>query len=197
MSRLRVVVAGAGANIFPTHRRGFDAIGAEVVGVQDVDGERARRVGAELGCRVHADVTSLLAVEADLALILAPHPFHAELAIASLRAGKHVLVEKPIAVEIAEADRMVAEAELLGLTLAVCFQQRTRLEVREARSLVCDGFLGELQRADVLATWPRRGAYFQVAPWRGSWRGAGAAWRSTRGSTTSTCSVTWWGRRPG
>ncbi len=173
MSPLRVVVAGAGAQIFSAHRRGLAAIGARVAGVQDVDAERAGRVGEEYGCPVHADLASLLAEPADLAVILAPHPFHADLAVASLRAGRHVLVEKPMAVQVAEADRMVAEAERTGLVLAVAFQQRTRPEVREARRLVSEGFLGDLRRADVLATWPRRHAYFQTAPWRGTWRGEG------------------------
>jgi predicted dehydrogenase len=173
VSALRVVVAGAGAGIFSAHRRGLAAIGAEVVGVQDIDPERARRVGADLGCPVHDDVAGLLAEPADVAVITTPHPFHAELAIASLRSGKHVLVEKPIAVQVAEADRMVAEAERCGLVLAVAFQQRTRSEVREARRLIGQGFVGELLRADLLGTWPRRFAYFGTAPWRGSWRGEG------------------------
>jgi predicted dehydrogenase len=173
MSALRVVVAGAAATIFSAHRRGLTAIGAEVVGVQDVNEERVRLVAAELGCRVHPTLPELLAEEADLAVILAPHPFHAELAIAALRSGKHVLTEKPMAAEVAEADRMVAEAELSGRVLAVSFQQRTRHEVKEARRLIGEGFLGQLQRADVLATWPRRKTYFEVAPWRGSWRGEG------------------------
>jgi predicted dehydrogenase len=173
MTALRVVVAGAAANIFGAHRRGLTAIGAEVVGVQDVNQERVAGVAAELGCRVHATLSELLAEEADLAVILAPHPFHAELAIAALRSGKHVLTEKPMAVEVAESDRMIAGGERSGRTLAIAFQQRTRHEVREARRLIGEGFLGELQRADVLATWPRRKTYFEVAPWRGSWRGEG------------------------
>jgi len=173
VSGLRVVVAGAAANIFAAHRRGLAAIGAEVVAVQDVNQERVEVVAAELGCPVRPTLAELLAEEADVAVILAPHPFHAELAIAALRTGKHVLTEKPMAVEVAEADRMLAEAERSGRTLAVVFQQRTRLEVREARRLIAEGFLGDLQRVDLLASWPRRTTYFEVAPWRGSWRGEG------------------------
>ena len=170
---LRVLVVGAGANIFSAHRRGLAAIGAKVVGVHDTDQEKARRVGEEYGCQVHADITALLSEPADLALILAPHPFHADYAMVSLRAGKHVLVEKPMAVQVAETDAMIAEAERCGHVLAVAFQQRTRREVREARRIVAHGSLGELRRADVLATWPRRSAYFTTASWRGSWRGEG------------------------
>jgi len=170
---MRVLVAGAGANIFSAHRRGLTAIGAEVVGVYDTDEAKARRIGTELGCRVHRDAAALLAEPADLAVILAPHPFHAQLAIASLQAGKHVLVEKPMAVQVAEADAMITAADREGLVLAVAFQQRTRREVSEARRLIERGSLGELRRVDVLATWPRRSSYFRTAPWRGTWRGEG------------------------
>ncbi len=167
------VVAGAGAGIFSAHRRGLAAIDAQVVAVQDVDIERARGVAEEYGARLHRNLDDLLAESADVALILAPHPFHADLTVAALRAGKHVLAEKPMAVSVAEADAMNAEAGRSGRVLAVCFQQRTRLEVREAKRLIEAGFLGRLQRADLLGTWPRRGTYFEVAPWRGTWRGEG------------------------
>jgi predicted dehydrogenase len=170
---LRVLVAGGGANIFPAHRRGLAAIGATVVGVQDVDQVRANAVAEELGCTLHPTLESLLAGDAELAVILAPHPFHAEIAVAALRAGKHVLVEKPIAVEVAEADHMVAEAARSGHILAVAFQQRTRDEVHEARRLIREGFLGELYRADVIGAWPRRRTYFEQTSWRGTWRGEG------------------------
>src|SRR5262249_46707221 len=90
-----------------------------------------------------------------------------------LQAGLHVLTEKPIAVEIAEADRMAEAAEQAGRTLAVAFQHRTRHEIQQARTLIQDGVIGEIQRADLLATWPRRYGYFKTAPWRGSWRGEG------------------------
>ena len=84
-----------------------------------------------------------------------------------------MLTEKPIAVEVAEADRMVDAAERLGRMLAVTFQHRTRTEVQAARRLIQEGAIGVIQRVDLLATWPRRVGYFQSAPWRGSWRGEG------------------------
>ena len=173
MSGLRVVVIGAGAHIFPSHQRGLRAIGAEIVGVQDIDLRRARPVADELGCPLHEDIAQLLQTPADLAVIVTPHPVHAEHATACLRAGLHVLVEKPIAVEVAEADAMLREAERCRRLLCVAFQQRTRSEVQEARRLIQLGFLGDLQRADLLATWPRRSSYFGTAPWRGTWRGEG------------------------
>ena len=173
MTSLRVVAAGAGAQIFNAHRRGLEAIGATVVGGQDIDPDRLDRVAAELRCPAYLDPADLLRQPADLAVITASHPAHAGLALAGLRAGLHVLVEKPIAVQVAEADAMVTEAERRGRVLAVAFQQRTRPEVREARRLVREGVLGDLQHATLLATWPRRHSYFGLGPWRGTWRGEG------------------------
>ena len=173
MSALRLVVVGAGANVWQFHARGIEAVGAEVVAVHDVDRGGAERVAAELDCSVAGSLDELLRLDADVAVVLAPHVEHAEITLACLRAGLHVLVEKPIAITAEEADRMVDEAERHGLLLAVALQQRTRSEVQEAQTLIQTGALGEVQRVDLLATWPRRSSYFDTAPWRGSWRGEG------------------------
>ncbi len=173
MAGPRVIVIGAAAHVFPSHMLGLQAIGANVVGVQDIALDRLRPVAERFGCPAFKDVEALLQTPADLAVIVAPHPFHAEYAVACSQAGLHVLTEKPIAVEVAEADRMVQAAEQHGRILAVAFQHRTRGEVQQARKLIQEGAIGEIQRVDLLATWPRRFGYFKTAPWRGSWRGEG------------------------
>jgi predicted dehydrogenase len=170
---VRAVVLGAGANVWQFHRRALAEIGAEVAAVHDVDDAAAQRVAGELGCAVAADLDELLGHDADLAVVTTPHVHHAELAIACLRAGRHVLVEKPMAVTAGEADAMVAEAARAGRLLAVAVQQRTRGEVRIAKRLFDTGSLGDLRRLDVLATWPRRSSYFRSAPWRATWTGEG------------------------
>jgi predicted dehydrogenase len=169
----RIAVVGAGANIWPFHDRAIRAAGLKVVAVQDVVGERAEMVGAQLGCPATDSLDTLLAVESDAVAILAPHREHHALAKAALAARRHVLVEKPVTVTVDEARDLVAAAKTAGRILAVCFQQRTRTELAEARRLVRAGALGELQRVDLLATWPRPQAYFHTAPWRASWRGEG------------------------
>lgn len=170
---IKLVVIGAGANVWNLHRPGVKAIGAEVVAVHDADPVKAATVAAELDCPAVSTVDELLTHEADAAVILTPHPTHAELAVRCLRAGRHVLVEKPLAVTPREGDRMCAEATGAGRILAVAFQLRTRTEVIKARSLVRDGELGELHRVDLVASWPRRTSYFATAPWRGTWQGEG------------------------
>jgi predicted dehydrogenase len=170
---LRVVVLGAGANVWQFHEPALDAIGAEVVAVHDVDHAAARALADRLGCVVAADVDELLREDADLAVVMTSHIHHAELTIACLRAGRHVLVEKPMAVTAGETDAMVAEAARAGRLLAVAVQQRTRGEVRIAKRLIDAGALGAMQRFDALATWPRRSSYFDTAPWRATWDGEG------------------------
>src|SRR5438045_3265031 len=106
MSGPRVLVIGGAAHIFPSHWPGPRAVDAQVVGVHDVNLERLQPVAEQFGCPAVDDLDALLKIPADLAVIVAPHPFHAELAIKSMEAGLDVLTEKPIAVEVAEADRM-------------------------------------------------------------------------------------------
>lgn len=174
MDPLRVVVSGAGAHIFSAaHTRALDGIGAQVVGVHDVDHAAARRIADRHGWPVHGDLDGLLAVPADVAVVTAPHPHHAELVLACLRAGRHVLVEKPLAVRADEADAVVAVAGACGLTVAVALQHRFRREVEEARRLIRSGFLGQFHRAEVVAYYPKRSVYFTAAPWRGTWSGEG------------------------
>jgi predicted dehydrogenase len=104
---------------------------------------------------------------------MTPHPYHAEIAIAALEAGCHVLCEKPMAVHVGEADAMIAAAARTGRLLAVSFQFRHRPEIVAAKRLVDEGRLGELQRVDVLACWTRAARYYRQTPWRGTWKGEG------------------------
>jgi predicted dehydrogenase len=170
---MKVVIIGGGANIIASHLPGLQAIHATVVGVQDVNLERARKFAESVHAPLFRNLDQLLAQEADLAVIVAPHPFHAELTLACLDAGLHVLTEKPLTDEVALGDVMIERARERKRLLAVSFQRRARQEIQAARRLIQSGALGEIQRADVLGTWTRRRAYFEVAPWRGSWRGEG------------------------
>src|SRR5438309_1809205 len=109
------------------HAPALQSAEIQVVGVCDVNLEAAERQAERFGCPYFADHREMLvAIRPDAAAVLAPHPFHATIAIDCLNAGAHVLVEKPIAVQVAEADRMIAAAEQAGRLLPVNLQQRTR-----------------------------------------------------------------------
>ena len=122
MKPLRIAVVGVGhmgrlhARAIAEHARG----GNEVVlaGVADIDRERAESVGRESGARATADFRELLA-DADAAVVAVPTRAHHDVVGALLGAGLDVLVEKPIAVTLAEADALLAAARAGGRVLAV------------------------------------------------------------------------------
>jgi Predicted dehydrogenases and related proteins len=125
---LRFGMIGSAAGIAASHVKALTQLpGASIVGMADVAVERGEARAREVGCPFFADYRAMLdTVRPDVAVICAPHPFHAALAIDCLEAGAHVLVEKPLAVSVSEADAMIAAADRAGRLLAVCFQQRFR-----------------------------------------------------------------------
>lgn len=170
----RVVAIAAGSHIFgAAHAPALEAAGAEVVGLYDIHRSGAEAVGAPRGWPVVDTLDELLALDADLAVIASPHPLHAELAERALAAGMHVLVEKPLAARPSEARRIADAARAAGKVAAVALQHRFREEVVAARGIVASGGIGELHRAVVVATYPKRGSYYAAAPWRGTWTGEG------------------------
>ena len=84
-----------------------------------------------------------------------------------------MLVEKPLAVEVREADAMIAAADDAGRLLGVCFQQRFRPVIAAARGLIAAGRLGELIRLSIVDPLYRPNSYYGTAGWRGTWEGEG------------------------
>jgi predicted dehydrogenase len=172
--KLRHVIIGVGAGVLGMHRPALALETVELVGASDINATLGEKNAGELNCPFFADHKAMLsATKPDVAVILAPHPFHASLAVDCLNAGAHVLVEKPIAVQLSEADAMIAAANLNKKLLAVSFQQRFRPEIRLARDLLHSGQLGRLLHVDMFINWFRTKAYFGSASWRATWRGEG------------------------
>lgn len=110
---------------------------------------------------------------ADAVVIATPHTLHVPQCLGALRAGLHVLVEKPLAVEVAEARRLLREARR-DRQMAIMFNQRTDPRYRKARELVASGQLGALQRIHWTVTdWFRTDAYYASSGWRATWAGEG------------------------
>ena len=171
---LRTVIIGAGASVFNMHRPALQQDFIDLVAVSDIDHESVKDRVTEFGCDFYADATEMLAeTQPDLAVILTPHPFHAQQTIECLEAGCHVLVEKPMAIEVAEADLMVAAAKKAGRLIAINFQQRFRPEVEAAHQLIKDDVLGQIQHVDMALSWPRTAAYYGNGGWRATWAGEG------------------------
>jgi predicted dehydrogenase len=172
---LRVAIIGGGASIAHLHLQALSQLpGARVVGMSDINLEPGATRAREIDSAFFTDHRTMLAeTRPDVAVICTPHPSHAALALDCFAAGAHVLVEKPIAVEVAEADAMIDAADKAGRILAVNFQQRFRPVVEYARAFVERGELGALVRVLCVEPWYRTAAYYRAASWRGTWRGEG------------------------
>src|SRR6266536_4072620 len=138
---VRVALIGCGG-IATAHLIGYDALHelGRIVVACDTDAESARRRAEETGAEPATDVAAVLErddVEAvDLCL---PHDLHEPVARAAAAAGKHVLVEKPIARDLAEADRMIAACAAAGVHLMVAHCQRFSADRQTAKRLVDEG----------------------------------------------------------
>lgn len=172
---LRYALIGAGASIASNHLEALGKLpGIQIVGMADVSPAIAMQRAATVDCPFFLDHREMLsAVSPDVVVICAPHPMHTPLALDCFAAGAHVLVEKPIAVEVAEADAMIAAADAAGRVLAVNFQERFRPAVEAAYTLIAAGEPGDLVRVLCVEPWFRTAAYYRSAAWRGTWQGEG------------------------
>lgn len=134
-----------------------------IVAVADIDLERARTTAARWGAEAYyQDYHDLLArPDVHAVSITTPVFQHAEPALAAMRAGKHVLCEKPIARTLEEADAMVAEAERSGVIFTMGYQPRFSRLWQETKSLLTGGLIGELRAVNLVSC----GKAGLPAPW--------------------------------
>lgn len=132
---LRVGVLGVGSLGFHHARILREVPGAEMVGVHDASAERTAAVSQELGVPGFASRDELLA-SVDAAVIAVPTTAHAEVAMAALDAGVHLLIEKPIASTLEEADRIVSRAKEQGLVVATGHVERFNGALRACEELL-------------------------------------------------------------
>lgn len=147
---LRVGVVGCGA-FGRQHVRVYAGLpGARLAGVYDANLERARALAAEFATRAFSSLPALLD-EIDAASVAVPTSAHAQTAIALLAAGKHVLVEKPLAATLAEADQILAAAAAARRILQVGHLERFNPAVRIVRPLVTTPLFFEVHRLSVFS----------------------------------------------
>ncbi|MEM1569207.1 MAG: Gfo/Idh/MocA family oxidoreductase [Candidatus Bathyarchaeia archaeon] len=175
MEKVRFGVIGL-KGIGMTHIEAIKKCGdAELVAVCDIVEELVKDVGEKYSVRWFTDYRELLAVkDLDAVCICTPHFLHNPMTMDALNAGKHVLVEKPMAMTVREADDMIAKARAKGLKLGVAFTFRTNPALKKVKNMIENGELGRLLRATLEVANYRTQFYYEDSPWRKSWRTSGA-----------------------
>ena len=137
--------------------------------VCDIVVEKAKILGEKQVCKYYTHPQDLLAdPNIDFVNICTPSGLHAEHTIESLRAGKNVLCEKPMALKVADAKKMVKIAKDCKKLLYVVKQNRYNPSVKLVKKLITDGKLGKPIMCIVNMFWNRNDEYYQSDPWRGT-----------------------------
>jgi UDP-N-acetyl-2-amino-2-deoxyglucuronate dehydrogenase len=143
---------------------------ARLVAVTDVAPEAAKSLAGTFGCAAEPDLDALLARDdVGVVSVCVPSGLHAEVGAAAAAAGKHLVVEKPIDVSLAAADRLIGAAAAAGVAVTVISQHRFDSGLIELRRLIDRGALGRLVLGEASTKWYRTQGYYDSAPWRGTW----------------------------
>lgn len=166
-NKIKFVVIGLG-RIGQRHIQHIQNYGV-LVGVCDSLPALAKKVGDENACPSFTSIEELLAanVGADVASICTPNGLHAEHTIKSLRAGLHVLCEKPMALSVQDCGEMIKEAEKANKRLFVVKQNRFNPPVDAVKRVIEEGRLGKLYSVQLNCFWNRNDAYYQNS-WKGT-----------------------------
>jgi len=131
-------------------------------------------MATEFSCRWFESADAMIGSgEVDAVIIATPHWQHCELAVSALRAGKHVLCEKPLTVTPTQAAEVLSVAQASRGTLTCVSQTRCEPAWLRAHAVLTSGELGAIRRSSFEETFWRTDAYFRSAPWRGTWKGEG------------------------
>ncbi len=146
MEMVRVGIIGCGMITARRHAPEYtENPRSQVVALYDADQERARELAAGYGAKVYSTVEELAAApDVDAVSICSPNYTHAQYSIMALQAGKHVLCEKPMALELEDTRRMMEAAEKAGKILMIGHNQRLLPTHRKARELLHSGMIGKV-----------------------------------------------------
>ena len=169
---LRFVLVGCGR----IARRHADLLGnkqiqgAELAAVCDVVPQKARRLAEPFGVPHYADMHEMCSVEKyDVIVVLTESGLHARHVLDLAQYGKHIVVEKPMALTLDDADKMIRMCDQNAIKLFVVKQNRFNVPVVKLREALEAGRFGKLVLGTVRVRWCRRQDYYDQDPWRGTW----------------------------
>ncbi|MCA0986869.1 Gfo/Idh/MocA family protein [Guptibacillus algicola] len=145
------------------------AEGATLFAVCDTVSEKMEPFVIDYGVEAFDDFSKLLANDnVDVINICTPSGFHGDLAVQAAAAGKHIVVEKPIALTLEDSQRIIDACKENNVKLSVVHPNRFRPVMMEIKELMNQGKIGKLSHANATVRWNRNQAYYDQAPWRGT-----------------------------
>jgi UDP-N-acetyl-2-amino-2-deoxyglucuronate dehydrogenase len=160
------------------HARAISELkGSKLIACHNRSLSKAEAFSKEFGGKAYDDLEKMLADPSiDIVTICTPSGAHLEPGVAAARAGKHVLVEKPLEVTTARCDRLIAACEKAGVRLGTIFPSRFHRSAIAIKQAVDNQRFGQVSLAAAYVKWFRTQAYYDSGKWRGTWKldGGGA-----------------------
>lgn len=131
----------------------------------------------ETSIKRYTDYKQMLAENADIELIsiATESGLHAEIALYCIEHNKNVIIEKPMAMSIADADKIIESAQKHAVKVSACHQNRFNVAVQKMRKALEAGRFGKISHGSIHVRWNRDKNYYDQAPWRGTWAQDGGA----------------------
>jgi UDP-N-acetyl-2-amino-2-deoxyglucuronate dehydrogenase len=173
-NQLKTGIIGCG-KVGHIHAAALGSIsGSEFTAVCGRDEKRTREFASRYRVRAYTDITEMVIQEKlDIVTICTPHPAHREPSIMAMKAGAHVLIEKPLAATLADCDAMLEIAKETGKQIGIISQRRFYSPCLRLKIAIDAGKIGKPVLGTVFMFGWRDEVYYKSDPWRGSWKGEG------------------------
>jgi predicted dehydrogenase len=169
---LNIALVGCG-RIAKRHSEllGFGQIkGAQLVSVCDNVIDKANKIGEQFNVPAYEDMDEMMKSELiDIVVVLTPSGLHAEHVVNLSKYGKHIVVEKPMALSVDDTEAMIYACDANNIKLFVIKQNRFNVPVVKLRKALISGRFGKLTLGTVRVRWARHQAYYDQDSWRGTW----------------------------
>ena len=154
----------------------------EIVAVCDVLEEKMEELLAKYGLekdesiKRYTDYKKMVEeMQPELASIATESGLHAEIALYCIEKGVNLIIEKPMAMSIEDANKIIDLAEKKNVKVSACHQNRFNVAIQKLRKAVESGRFGKLSHGSIHVRWNRNAGYYEQAPWRGTWEQDGGA----------------------
>ncbi len=154
----------------------------EIVAVCDIREEKMEELLAKYGLEKDASIKRytdyqkmIEDLKPELASIATESGIHAEIALNCIEKGVNLIIEKPMAMSIEDADKIIDLADKKNVKVSACHQNRFNVAIQKLRKALEDGRFGKLSHGSIHVRWNRNAGYYEQAPWRGTWEQDGGA----------------------